>query len=214
LRRIEDHLLPSSLSDNSIKSNIIRKIYGAGLEPIRYKIFENLNDRLAKDIEIDIISHFGRIKDGKILANITFGGEGARGVTRPKEAIEKTRKAILGKTRITSQSFSIKQFSLEGELIKIWNSLAEVIRETGYTVGKIIYALNLSKHKTAYGFIWERGEKFKRNPKTIKKIGKTIYQYSLDGDFIQSFSSKVEARISTGINNIEIKIAQPINAPD
>lgn len=40
------------------------------------KVYENLNREIAKEIEIDIIKHFGKLIDGSgILTNITDGGD-------------------------------------------------------------------------------------------------------------------------------------------
>ena len=48
----------------------------------------------------------------------------------------------------------IGQFSLDGELVKIWPSAIEVERQAGFNHGNIGKAAN-GKYKQAYGFIWK-----------------------------------------------------------
>ena len=62
-----------------------------------------------------------------------------------------------GKTR----SKSVGQYTLDGELVKIWASTMEVERQAGFNHGNISKVTN-GKCKQAYGFIWkyiERKEK-------------------------------------------------------
>ena len=57
-------------------------------------------------------------------------------------------------TRNERASKPVGQYSLEGELIKLWPSLTEVKRQTGFDQGNISEAAN-GKRKQAYGFIWK-----------------------------------------------------------
>ena len=53
-----------------------------------------------------------------------------------------------------AQSKSVGQYTLDGELVKIWPSTIEVQRQTGFSQGNISLAAN-GKYKQAYGFIWK-----------------------------------------------------------
>lgn len=57
-------------------------------------------------------------------------------------------------TRNERASKPVGQYSLEGKLIKLWPSLTEVKRQTGFDQGNISEAAN-GKRKQAYGFIWK-----------------------------------------------------------
>ena len=60
-----------------------------------------------------------------------------------------------------AQSKPVGQYTLDGELVKIWPSATEVQRQTGFAQGNIWQAAN-GKSKQAYGFRWkyiERKEK-------------------------------------------------------
>lgn len=46
------------------------------------------------------------------------------------------------------------QYTLHGELIKIWPSTIEVKRQAGFSYGHVSEVAN-GKRKTAYGFIWK-----------------------------------------------------------
>ena len=52
----------------------------------------------------------------------------------------------------------VYQYSLSGDLIKKWNSIADVERETGYRGSSITSACK-GRIKQSYGFIWSREEK-------------------------------------------------------
>ena len=52
----------------------------------------------------------------------------------------------------------VGQYTLDGELVKIWPSTIEVQRQTGFGQGHICKAAN-GKFKQVYGFIWKYIEK-------------------------------------------------------
>ena len=79
--RIDDHInLALNSKKNKLFYNVIRKIYEAGLEPIRIKILQNVTEEEAFAEEINLISIAGRRDQGKgPLCNETDGGEGVSG---------------------------------------------------------------------------------------------------------------------------------------
>ena len=62
---------------------------------------------------------------------------------------------------ITKEKISkqVKQLTIDGKLVKIWNSNRDIEKELGYYHSTISYCCN-GKQKTAYGYIWKyEGEK-------------------------------------------------------
>ena len=58
---------------------------------------------------------------------------------------ERSRKAL---------SKPVGQYTLNGELVKVWPSAIEVQRQTGFSCGNIWGVAN-GRYKQAYGFIWK-----------------------------------------------------------
>ena len=52
------------------------------------------------------------------------------------------------------RSKQVGQYTLNGELVKVWQSATEAERQAGFSNGNISLAAN-GKYKQAYGFIWE-----------------------------------------------------------
>ena len=53
-----------------------------------------------------------------------------------------------------AQSKPVGQYTLDGDLVKVWPSVIEAQRQTGFGKGNISLAAN-GKFKQAYGFIWK-----------------------------------------------------------
>ena len=53
-----------------------------------------------------------------------------------------------------NRSKSVGQYTLDGDLVKVWQSTNEVERQTGFSHGYICKSAN-GKYKQAYGFIWK-----------------------------------------------------------
>lgn len=54
--------------------------------------------------------------------------------------------------------YEVNQLSLDGEIIKTWNNIAEIVRETKYNNASITRCC-FGKRKTAYGYKWEFADK-------------------------------------------------------
>lgn len=74
--------------------------------------------------------------------------------TRKENCNHGTRNERMAKT----QSKPVGQYTLDGELVKIWPSAIEVQRQTGFAQGNIWHAAN-GKYKQAYGFRWKYAER-------------------------------------------------------
>lgn len=102
----------------------------------------------------------------------------------------------------------VVQYSLSGELIRIFDSIIQAERELGISHSHISSCCNDEK-KTIGGFIWRYyGEELTQEHiewcNTIIGRKKCIAQYSLSGEFIRAFESMVEAELQTGINRNNI----------
>jgi hypothetical protein len=88
---------------NKFKMNVIQKIRDTGLEPIISIWADNLSESEAFEIEMTLISRFGRrdIKTG-ILTNLSQGGEGNHGRKFTEEHQRKISEAL--KNRKTSDA--------------------------------------------------------------------------------------------------------------
>lgn len=59
------------------------------------------------------------------------------------------------KIRNNSKSKPIAQYTRNGELVKVYPSLGEMRRQTGYSAGNVWHCLNKSSSYThAYGYVW------------------------------------------------------------
>lgn len=84
----------SSQHRNSFWKNIVNK-HGF----ITKRLYENLTEQEAWDIEIQLINKFGKLTEGTgCLCNLSNGGEGASGVKHTNETKEKWSVAKKGKT--------------------------------------------------------------------------------------------------------------------
>jgi len=65
-----------------------------------------------------------------------------------------TRPAKVAKANVKNKSKPVGQYTSDDNLIKIWQSIAEVQRQLGFSQGNISETAR-GKRKTAYGYIWK-----------------------------------------------------------
>lgn len=99
----------------------------------------------------------------------------------------------------------VYQYSLSGDLIKKWNSIADVERETGYRGSSITSACK-GRIKQSYGFIWSREEKEQSyfSGSTLlgsKRKNRPVLQFSKEGEFIKKWPSATEAARKLGFDS-------------
>jgi len=101
--RINEHFnrpSPSVLKNprfNKMKQNTTKKIKETGLDPIGIKLYNNLEEETAFDLECFFICAIGRkIFNQGPLTNMTAGGEGAYGIKRSPETCKKLSKLNSG----------------------------------------------------------------------------------------------------------------------
>lgn len=171
-------------------NNAIKKY---GWDNIDHEIlFTNMNEKEAKDMERQLIAQYNS-NNPQFGYNMTKGGDGTLGIKRSKEQIEYL-KSVLSK--------SIYQRDLNGKLIKKWQSVRSIEKELGYARSNITQCC---KHKTyqAYGFLWSYDKDYIKQKKRRKNC-KTVYQYDLDGNFIQEWESVSEIHQTLGYSKQNI----------
>ena len=116
--------------------------------------------------------------------------------------VENPKGKVQHKHNITS---TIKQFDLQGNFIKEWNSIKEAADGTNTSKTPLTQCLN-GKGKTAGGFLWSYTYKVNTNiAPNRSKCRKTVRQLTLDRTFIKEWSSIQEASENLNINLGSIK---------
>ena len=126
---------------NPLKNNIILKILKNGIEPIRYKLYENLSIETAKRIEKILIRLIGRRDIGfGTLANHTNGGDETPfyGKRHIEESIEKMRMTI-GKSRKGKLNANFGNYWSDEQK----NKASKKAKELGFLVGEKNPMLNV-----------------------------------------------------------------------
>lgn len=113
-----------------------------------------------------------------------------------------------------SEPKRVSQYDMDMNLIKVWPSIYEASKATGYRHSLISSACNY-KIKTLYNFIWRFTDEYDEDmlkkdmsvdfKKWDMKNRKKIKQLSLDGEFVQEFESITIAAKLTGITRKSIK---------
>lgn len=90
-QRMYNHLKESQLKNKNLKNNKINKILSEGLKPIIKKVFDNLEEFDAYELERNIVDKIGRIqKNEGPLVNMSDGGKGgSSGVVFTEEQLLK-----------------------------------------------------------------------------------------------------------------------------
>jgi hypothetical protein len=96
---------------------------------------------------------------------------------------------------------AIKRYDLDGNLIKIYDCTSDLNLD-GFD-RRAVYLCCKGKKNTYKGSVWC----FANSPLIIRenKLFKKVYKYDLNGNYIKSYRSIVEAEKSNGINNKSIR---------
>jgi hypothetical protein len=186
----------------------IKSILNKGINPVIIKIYENITQEKAKEYEIDIIKHFGRIIDKSgVLTNITPGGD-------------TTVHSLLGANNAHSKI--VYQYDLDGNFIKRWDcGCGEIERTLNKNCGLISNCCRGKGTKMAYDYMWfyeNKGEKiepYKRYNKGDFQ-SKKVYVFDLNNKFIHSYDSVIKAAKSYSVNknNLSSYITKQIKYKD
>ena len=182
-----------------------------GWNNFSYEVIENCSIEQLNEREIYWISYYDSYNNGY---NMTKGGSNKNSVNHyeihslweeglsPKEisiklniGLSTTYQSLNGYLPFIEREKPknyIYQYDLNGNYIQSWNSQKEVERElniSSASIGKVISG----KRNSAGGFLW-RNEYFPKIEFSGKIFQeKQIYQYDLNGNYLQSFSSIKEA---------------------
>ncbi len=170
------------------------KIKILGLKPVTQKIYQSLTKDDACKIEVDIVAHFGKIKDknGGILTNIGNGGE----YQKIGPVIAQCKKVI--------------KFDLEGSKMAEYESVNAAQRAYNKKdKGNISRCVN-GKCVTAYGFIYRfKGSieeesidtSYLKNHKgNVGKREIEVFAYDTNGYLYKEYESFISAAQDMGIN--------------
>jgi len=189
------HLLPSMLNQKTHKTSTIKAIIqDTGQLPIHYRIYDNISQEDATNIEIEFIKIFGRkdINSG-ILCNHTDGEDGSHNL--PLESRRRIGEANRKK---------VFQYSMGGYFIKEWNSLSEIGNVINITQANISTAIK--RGGSCGGFLWAYeylGEKIDGKIKYQMPIKyKNIKQISIQtGEIIKIHSDALRASEDLHLTN-------------
>jgi len=147
-------------------------------------LIDNISYEQAKQIEIMMISRYGRISDGGTLINLTDGGDGMVGYIPTESTKEKMVVAV-------------SQFDKEGNYIRDFKSLKEAYKFHGISDSTSISKAIAGDNHTAAGFRWAyKGEELKVNNYKYKRI----VQYDLEGNFVAEHFGRPEVTKNTNIS--------------
>ena len=178
------------------KQPFYRAIKKYGWDNFTHEIlYSNLTEKEAKDKEKELIRKY-KTKNNKYGYNCTYGGDGTLGLKRTKESIESFKSQI---------SKEVYQYLPDGSFVKKWTSIKSVEEETGFCASWIS-ACCLGKTKQAHGYLWRHDYIEKLNPVRLGHEGKEVYQYSLDGNFIQKWDSLMQIQNKKGYASSNIAL--------
>lgn len=124
-----------------------------------------------------------------------------------RRKISESQKGLrMGKNHIGARR--VKQYDLQGNLLKIWDCMSDAGRELGIS-NHNIYNCCKDNRKTSGGFIWRYFEDEITNEYLAwcnesppdKYSKKCVAQYSLSGELICIFESMAEAELQTGVSH-------------
>lgn len=134
-----------------------------GEKYFHFYIVELCDKELLNEREIYWIKHYNTFYDGY---NETFGGQG-----QSKPAIK------------------VFQYTLDGDLIKEWNSVYEIQEELDFNENTIRNACNNKEHLSAYGYQWsyQKSDNIGEYNSVTQK--KTVYQYDKQGNLVNIYDT-------------------------
>ena len=130
---------------------------------------------------------------GHKLLNIDKGGKGV--ITKEKRSIDSIVRSV------EAHKKPVTAYYLDGTKYKDFGSITEAAEYLNGTITNITSVL-AGNSKSACGYMW----KYKSNEEVISKyekksIGMKVYQYDLEGVFIQSFASKKDVLAYFNVNS-------------
>lgn len=148
--------------------------------------------------------------DGNVIATFASAFDAAKILSLPRTSIN--RACLSHRRHSDGWAFRFKgdntpiydyecyckiiQYDMDGNLIKKWDSVHEIHKTLGYSIGSIRACCN-GTSKSSHGFIWKSIDGSRKFSDRSKY---KIKQYDLQGNFIAEFWSISEAACKTGIS--------------
>lgn len=155
-------------------------------------LFESDNYQFIKEKEIELIAEHGQIiKDTGTLCNLTNGGDGLLGV-RNYDIIK-----------------PVYLYHKTGEFFKEFEAYSDCTKYLN--ISKSIVRLSIDKNYLVKGYIIKSFKTDNVEPilnikdKLKNRLSKKVYQFDLDGNFIQEWKSSSEASRVLGISGGHIR---------
>ena len=117
--------------------------------------------------------------------------------TYPPFIAQRDERYKLSRSRMTSQSRPVEQYSLNGQFIQEFPSIAEASRKTGAHKMAIVHSCQ-ENYRIAGGYRWKYVNKNDDIPFKARK--KPVLQYDLKGNLLNTFESLTEAAKETNVN--------------
>ena len=201
IERVYKKLLSNEARNESHNQHLRRSIKKFGFDAFEViEVFDTANTiEELNEKETYYINLFDSYKNGY---NQSFGGDSVSGYHRP------TGKDCPNSKRVC-------QISLDGKLIKIWDSATEAINELGLSAASLSNVCNGKKRrkggdvaKTAGGFVWVfekdydpcKDYSINRPRQNMGHGSKVVLLLSEDGEVVKEFYSLNEAARNLGIN--------------
>lgn len=197
-RRYYHHCSKSACkSQKSHRSSWVLSLLERKLKPIM-EIIDYCNYENWEQYESKWIEYY--TKQGCNLCNHTKGGSGILGCKRSEET---KNKISLNNARANFINKITYQFSLEGELINIFDNPTIAAKNTEINIKYILRSCN-KQYIRGGNYIWSYDiDGFRSIP--LNHNIKTVLQFNLHGDFIQEYESVTQAANLTNIQRNSIK---------
>lgn len=170
-------------TSNPHKTNILRQIKAAGLEP-SIEIITCNSEQDAFDLECSLISQYGRELDGGVLTNICLGGEGQ-----------------------SCGHIKVHQYTVFREFVTEHTSLKAAALSVGVNNSSSIVQACKKKGsaRVPHGFVWCYADDKPDWNWAFMKI-KPVYQWNHDGEVVGKHKSFNDMFMTTGVDVSIVKL--------
>jgi hypothetical protein len=171
-RRLRRHLSPCYLKGNTHKERWLRQLIARGLEPAVVVLETCATDEeLCSAERRHIAEHRTR---GVRLTNATDGGDGTAGYKRTPQAIERTRRALIGKPKSAEHRLRIGRAGRGRRASESTRALLRVVRKLPRSPLSEVHRENLSRAKGGRPFVDQHGNVYATQKGTARSLGLNV----------------------------------------